>query len=73
MTNTQANHPTGQVCTTSQVIQLWTLPNKKPPSQVTIWRRIKRGEIPKPRKVGNQNLFNTEEVIRLRNQIWGIG
>ena len=65
-------NPVNQICTTEQVIELWTLPNRRPPSLTTIWRRIKTGHIPKPRKMGSVNVFNKAEVIRLRNAAWGI-
>ncbi len=61
-----------QVITTQDVIQLWTIPHKKPPSITTIWRRIQEGHIPKPRRIGNTNLYNREEVIKLRDKAWGI-
>lgn len=60
------------VCTIDEVRQLWQLPNRKPPSITTIWRRTQSGQIPKPRRIGNINLYNRAEVIRLRNQAWGI-
>lgn len=60
------------VCTVEEVIELWRLPNRKPPSITTIWRRTRQGHIPKPRKIGSTNLYDREEVIRLRNQAWGI-
>lgn len=60
------------ICTTQDVIKLWQLPNRKPPSITTIWRYTQQGLIPKPRKVGNVNLYNRDEVIKLRNKAWNV-
>lgn len=51
-----------------QVKELWTLPTKKPPSDATIWRYTIDGKVPKPIRIGATNLYDKEEVIRLRNQ-----
>ncbi|ULJ64203.1 hypothetical protein MIS33_08570 [Wielerella bovis] len=60
------------ICTTEDVIELWTLPHRKPPSITTIWRRTREGKIPKPRKIGNVNLYDRREVIRLRDEALGV-
>lgn len=60
------------VIVTEEVIRLWTLPNRKPPSTTTIWRYTRQGLIPKPRKIGNTNLYDREEVIKRRNRAWGL-
>lgn len=51
-----------------QIIELWTLPDRKPPSETTIWRLTQSGLIPKPIKIGNVNLYNKEEALRLREE-----
>ena len=57
----------------AQVKELWTLPHsKKPPCDATIWHYTRQGKIPPPMRVGNTNLYNRDEVIRLRNLALGI-
>lgn len=62
-----------QLISKKQLKELWTLPhNNKPPCDATIWHYTRQGKIPKPIRVGNANLYNREEAIRLRNEALGI-
>ena len=58
--------------TLEEVAKLWTIPGKKPPCTTTLWRRRREGKIPKPRLIGNTNVYDREQVIKLRNKAWGI-
>lgn len=53
-----------------QVKELWTLPPRnKPPSDSTIWHYTRAGKIPQPIRIGGANLYNRDEVIRLRDEV----
>lgn len=56
----------------TEVAKIWTLPGKKAPCDATIWRYTREGKIPQPRLIGRTNLYPLDEVVRLRNQAWGI-
>lgn len=59
--------------TKQQLKELWQLPDGKLPVDSTIWKRTKDGVIPRPvNRIGRENLYNKQEVIRLRNEYWGI-
>lgn len=48
---------------------LWQFDGGKMPSSTTVWRYIRKGLIPKPvMMIGSANLFDQNEVIRLRDK-----
>lgn len=57
--------------TKEKVKELWEINGKKP-CDTTIWKRTRKGEIPTPIRVGTTNLYNRDEVIRLRDKALGI-
>ncbi len=56
--------------TKDQVKELWAIKGQKP-CDTTIWKRTRDGKIPPPIRVGTTNLYNRDEVIRLRDKALG--
>lgn len=58
--------------TKKEVAEIWATTPNRPISETTIWLYEKKGWIPKPLKVGRQNLYLKEKVIEYKNRVFDV-